>query len=80
MSLRIIAKPELIERWITERNGTPVRRAGTGTDLRVVFQASDPDYEPMTLDELLETMSTGHLVLLVEQEPGKTFHKFVDRS
>jgi hypothetical protein len=70
MSLRIILKPEQISQWITDRNGTPVRNDdgyritfGPTTDLK------------LTMDELLDAMKLNHLVMLVEQEAGKTFHK-----
>ena len=80
MSLRIIVKPQQIESWITERQGTPVRRRGTDADLRIAFGATVADYQPITLDELIEAMKFHRLVLLVDQEPGKTFHKIYQHS
>jgi len=80
MSLRIIVKPEQIEHWMNERRGTPTRRRGTDADLRIVFGATDADYDPITVDELVEAMKFHHLVLLVDQEPGQTFHRIVQHS
>ncbi len=76
MSLRIIVKPQQIQEWITQRNGTPARKRGSETDLRVLFDRSNGDYQPISTDELIETMKFHHLVMLVDQETGKTFHKF----
>lgn len=75
MSLRIIVKPQQIQSWIAERDGTPARRHGTDTDLRISFGDTDAGYEPIGVDELIETMKFHHLVLLVDQEAGKTFHQ-----
>ena len=80
MSLRIIVKPDKIQTWIAARNGTPARRRGTDADFRILFGNEDGDYERITLGELIETMKFSHLVLLVDQEAGKTFHKFVERG
>jgi hypothetical protein len=80
MSLRVIYRPERVQRWLTERNGSPARRRGTDTDLRVLFDAQNGDYEPMGIDELIETMRFHHLVMLVDDEAGKTFHKFYQHS
>jgi hypothetical protein len=77
MSLRIIIQPDQIRHWIAERRGRPARKRGTDTELRILFDRDDADYEPITVDELLEAMRFHHFVLLVDQEPGKTFHKFI---
>jgi hypothetical protein len=76
MSLRILVQPDQIKAWLTERNGTPARRRGSDTDVRIVFGETSADYPPITVDELLEAMKFHHLAMLVDQEPGKTFHKF----
>ena len=80
MSLRIIVKPDQIRSWIASRNGTPVRRRNTDGDLAVLFDGDQPDYESLNVDELIEAMKSNHLVLLVDQEAGKTFHKFVQHG
>jgi hypothetical protein len=80
MSLRIIVKPDQIRSWIADRNGTPVRRRNTDGDLAVLFDGDQPDYESLNVDELVEAMKSNHLVLLVDQEAGKTFHKFVQHG
>ncbi len=80
MSLRIIVKPQQIQTWITERNGTPARKRGTENDLRILFGESDPDYEPITFGELFEVMKFHHFVMLVDQEAGKTQHKIFPHS
>lgn len=80
MSLRIIIKPDQIQNWIADRHGTPVRRRNTDADLAVLFDGEKPDYETLSVDELIEAMKFNHLVLLVDQEPDKTFHKFIQHG
>ena len=86
MSLRIIVKPSQIQQWIEQRHGQPARRQNTDADLAVLFEsdkpaaAGRPEYEPLSIDELLEAMKFNHLVLLVDQEPDKTFHKFIQHG
>ncbi|MGA2604172.1 MAG: hypothetical protein ABSG14_08080 [Verrucomicrobiia bacterium] len=90
MSLRIIVKADQIRNWIEERRGTPARRRNTDTDLTVLFGGDSPDsakatsgradYEPVSVDELLEAMRFYHVVLLVDQEAGKTFHRFIQHG
>ena len=80
MSLRIIIKPDQIQSWIAERNGIPVRRRNSDHDLAVLFDGDKADYETLSIDELIEAMKFNHLVLLVDQEPGNTFHKFVQHG
>ena len=80
MSLRILVKPDQIRSWIADRNGTAVRRRNTDADLAVLFDGDLPDYESLNIDELIEAMKFKHLVLLVDQEAGKTFHKFVQHG
>ena len=75
MSLRVIFKPDQVQKWIADRNGTPTRRRGSETDLRVLFGDADSEYKPITVDELIEAMKFHHLVMLVDQEAGKTYHK-----
>jgi hypothetical protein len=80
MSLRIIVKSAQIQNWITERGGKPARRRNTDADLVVLFDGDKPEYETVSVDELLEAMRLNHLVMLVDQEAGKTYHKFVQHS
>jgi len=80
MSLRIIIKPIQIQKWITERCGTPARRRGTDADLAVLFDQANPEFEAISFDELSETMRFNRLVFLVDQEPDKKFHKFVQHG
>ena len=80
MSLRILVKPNQIQNWLSDRKGTPARKRGSESDLRVLFGEGNGEYEPISIDELIETMKFSHLVLLVDQEAGKTFHKFVERG
>jgi len=80
MSLRIITKPTQISEWITGRNGTPARRRGSDKEFRVVFGEAPSEYELVNVDELLEGMKFNNLVMLVDQEPGKTFHKIYAHS
>ncbi len=75
MALRIILKPEQISKWIADRNGTPVR---SGDEFRIAFEPTAD--QKLTMDELLDEMKLRHLVMLVEQEPGKTFHKIYAHS
>ena len=77
MSLRIIIKSAQIGGWIEERRGQPARRRNTDSDLSVLFDGDKADYETMSVNELVEVMRANNLVLLVDQEAGKTFHKFV---
>jgi hypothetical protein len=77
MSLRIIIKSAQIRGWISERNGRPARRRDTDSDLAVLFDGDKADYETLSIDELVEAMRANNLVLLVDQEAGKAFHKFV---
>ena len=80
MSLRIIIKPQLIQQWIADRQGTPARKRGTDTELCIQFGDVQDPYEPLPFDELIETMRFHRLSLLVDQEPGKTEHKFIQHS
>ncbi len=80
MSLRIIIKSAQLRSWIGERGGQPARRRDTDADLAVLFDGDKADYETLSIDELVETMKANHLVLLVDQEAGKTFHKFVQHG
>ena len=80
MSLRVIFKPEQIHSWIAERHGTPVRRRGSEVDLYIMFDQPRAEDEPITFDELIEAMQFSHLVMLVDQEAGKTFHKIYQHS
>jgi len=77
MSLRIIIKSAQIGGWISERGGRPALRRNTDTDLAVLFDGDKADYATLSIDELVEAMRANNLVLLVDQEAGKTFHKFV---
>ena len=80
MSLRIITKPAQISDWITGRNGVPARRNGSDKEFRILFAAAPNEYECVSLDELLEGMKFNNLVMLVDEEPGKTFHKIYAHS
>jgi hypothetical protein len=80
MSLRIIVKPQQIQTWITERNGTPARKRGTDNDLRIVFGEAAADYDPISMDELIEAMKFHNYVMLVDQEAGKTYHRIFQHS
>ena len=75
MSLRVIYKPDQVQKWIADRHGTPARRRGSDTELQVLFGDTNSDYEPITVDELIEAMKFHHLIILVDQEAGKTYHK-----
>ena len=80
MSLRIIIKSAQIGGWISERGGRPARRRDTDADLAVLFDGDKADYETLSIDEFIEVMKANHQVLLVDQEAGKTFHKFVQHG
>jgi hypothetical protein len=80
MSLRIITKSDQIRGWIEQRRGTPARRRNTDGDLAVLFDGDKPDYEPLSIDDLVEAMRANRLVLLVDDEAGETFHKFVQHG
>lgn len=80
MSLRIIIQPDQVAAWINARQGTPVRQRGTDTNLRIAFGEPPADCEPISMEELLETMKFGHRALLIDEEPGRTFHQFVERG
>jgi len=80
MSLRIILKPDQISQWITDRNGTPVRRRESDTDLRIQFSEAVGEYEPVSMDDLLDAMKIHRLVMLVDEEAGKTFHTIYQHS
>ena len=80
MSLRIIVRPDQISKWITDRSGTPARRRSSDTDLRIQFDESHADFEPISVDELLDAMKSHHMVMLVDQEAGKTFHRIYEHS
>ncbi|MGO9246033.1 MAG: hypothetical protein ACLPT4_06095 [Verrucomicrobiia bacterium] len=86
MSLRIIVKADQVRHWIEERRGTPARRRNTDADVTVLFggdkpaTADKPDYEPVSVNDLLEAMRLNHLVLLVDQEAGNTYHRFIQHG
>jgi hypothetical protein len=80
MSLRIIVKPQQVQNWISERNGTPARKRGTENDLRILFDEPASDYEPISMDELIEAMKFHNFVMLVDQEAGKTYHRIFQHS
>ncbi len=90
MSLRIIVKADQIRRWIEERRGTPARRRNTDADVTVLFGGDSPDsakatsgradYDPVSVNDLLEAMRLNHLVLLVDQEAGNTYHRFIQHG
>jgi hypothetical protein len=77
MSLRIIVKSNQIRSWIEERKGRPARRRNSDDDPTLLFDEDKADYETLSVDELLEAMKANHLVLMVDQEPDKTFFKFI---
>lgn len=79
MSLRIIFRPGP-NPFLARRTQWPARRRGSDTDVWILFDSPIGDYEPISFDELVETMKFHHLALLVDQEPGKTFHKFHQHS
>ncbi len=80
MSLRIIIHPDRIHDWITQRHGTPAHQRGTDSAPRILFGPGHDEYDKLTVDELIEAMKFHHLVLLVDEAPGQTFHKFVERG
>jgi hypothetical protein len=81
MSLRIIVKSDQIRSWIEERKGRPARRRNTDDDPTLLFDGNTkPEYETLSVDELLEAMKANHLVLMVDQEPDKTFFKFIQHG
>ena len=80
MSLRIIIKADQIRNWIEERHGTPARRRNTDADLTVLFNGAHADYESIGIDDLLEAMRFNRLVLLVDQEAGNTYHRFIQHG
>lgn len=80
MSLRIIIKSAQIGGWISERGGRPARRRDTDDELAVLFDGDKADFETLSIDEFIEVMKANHQVLLVDQEAGKTFHKFVQHG
>ena len=75
MSLRIILNPEQISKWIADRQGAPVKNED---GYRIAFEPTTD--QKLTVDELLDEMKLRHLVMLVEQEPGKTFHRIYAHS
>ena len=77
MSLRVIIKRDQIRKWIEVRHGQPARRRNTDADLAVLFDGDKPEYVPLSVDEMIEAMRANHLVLLVDQEPDKTFYRFI---
>jgi hypothetical protein len=80
MSLRILIKPADIQNWLAQRGAQPARRRGTDADLRILFDAPPGDCEPLGVEDFLTAMRLSHQVLLVDEEPGKTFHRFVPRA
>ena len=80
MSLRIILKPDQVQNWIIQRNGIPVRLPDTDADVAIRFDADKPEYEPISMDELIESMRFNHLALLVDEEPGNTFYRFIQHG
>jgi hypothetical protein len=86
MSLRIIVKADQIRNWIEERRGTPALRRNTDADVTVLFAgdkqatADKPDYKVVSVNDLLEAMRLNHLVLLVDQEAGNTYHRFIQHG
>ena len=80
MSLRIITKPQEVQNWVAERHGTAIRKRGSETDVGITFDGPNADYEPISIDELIEAMRFHHLVMLVDQEADKTFHRIYQHS
>jgi len=80
MSLRIIVKSDTIATWISDRQGLPARKCGTDTDLRILFDGPVADCESLSHDEFVAALKQGQQALLVDDQPGKTFHQFVARG
>ena len=80
MSLRMIVKADQIRGWIEDRSGRAARRRNTDDDLTVLFDGDKAEYETLSIDELIEAMKSNHLVLLVDQEPDKTYYKFIQHG
>ena len=80
MSLRILIKPEEISNWITRRSAQPARRRGADAEYCLLFDAPPADCETLTMDDFLTGLRLNHQVLLVDEDPGKTFHRFVPRA
>ena len=80
MSLRIIVKPDQVKNWITQRQGTIARKRGTDAEFHILFDAPPADCEPVAMDDFLTGLQLSHQVLLVDEAPGKTYHRFVDRA
>ena len=75
MSLRLITDPAKIQRWIQERNGVPARVRGDKSGLRVKFSDANGDLESVSWEDFVQAFDDEHFVMLVDDEPGKTFYK-----
>jgi hypothetical protein len=75
MALRTLVDPTKIRRWIEERHGAPVRRKDGEDGFTVSFWKGDGILEPVTWEDFLQTFRDERLVMLVDDEAGKTFHR-----
>jgi hypothetical protein len=80
MSLRILIQPADIQNWLAQRQAQPARRRNTDADFRILFDRPSADCEPLSVEDFLTALRLSHHVLLVDEEPGKTFHRFVPRA
>lgn len=80
MSLRVLIQTQHIRQWLADRQGTPARRRGTENEFAIWFDPPPPEFEPLTPEEFVAAMRLNHQVLLVDDEPGKTYYRFVPRG
>lgn len=80
MSLRILIQPQHITQWLADRQAVPARRRGTETEFAILFDPVPPEFEPLAPEEFVAALRLHHQVLLVDDEPGKTYHRFVPRG
>jgi hypothetical protein len=80
---RVTTDPGEIRRWAEERGGRPARVKGTGI-LRIQFDESDDDLEPISWEEFFDEFERNGLALLYQERKANgelsTFQKFVSRE
>ena len=66
---------EMIRKWAEERGGRPALVKGTGGMLRVEFDKSEENLEPIDWDKFFEVFDERNLRFLYSPEKNNRFNK-----
>ena len=69
-----------IERWIRDRGGRPARVRNAKDELAIDFCDNGDNLEPISWDEFFIVLRENHIPMVVDQEPGKRFYRFIRHS